>query len=239
MFSVPKCLILALHGLAHAADEHRQAEADRHDVAARVEQPDGEVERLVDDHVVGRAHEVDLHLLGHGDEAVAHDFGDDRIGAGRFRFCFHDVVHRQPLRTVMTRSPKASTSSRSPGCSDRGRGMLLDQRRPGDLVAGLERRPVIGRRLDEAGAGEIHRPLAAERRGVRLGAALGDVLERRLSHHADDGAAQADDLGLLAGDRKAVARLMHGIEQRLMPSRSCDVNRSIGSSTVTACSWPT
>ena len=72
---------LGLHGVAHAADEHRQAEADRNRVALRIEHPDGEVERLVDDHVVGGAHQVGLHLLGDGDEAVAHDFGGDRVGA--------------------------------------------------------------------------------------------------------------------------------------------------------------
>jgi hypothetical protein len=49
-------------------------------VALRVEQPDREVERLVDDHVVGGAHQVGLHLLGRGDETVAHDFGRHRIG---------------------------------------------------------------------------------------------------------------------------------------------------------------
>jgi hypothetical protein len=46
------------------------------------EQAGGEIERLVDDDVVGGAHEVGLHLLGHRDDAVAHDLGDDRIGLG-------------------------------------------------------------------------------------------------------------------------------------------------------------
>src|ERR1051326_7971570 len=44
-----------------------------------------------------------------------------------------------------------------------GRGMLLDQCRACDPVAGLQRRAVVGRRVDEAGAVEIDRPLAAER----------------------------------------------------------------------------
>ena len=98
---------------------------------------------------------------------------------------------------------------------DRGRGVFLDQRRARELVAGLQRRPVIGRRLDESAAGEIHRALAAERRGVRLGPAFGDMLERWLSHLADHCAAKADDLGLLAGDRKSIAGLVHRIEQPL------------------------
>src|SRR6266700_6254172 len=35
---------------------------------------------LVDDDVVGGAHEVGLHFLGHRDDAVAHDLGHHRIG---------------------------------------------------------------------------------------------------------------------------------------------------------------
>ncbi len=76
----PEMPQLRLHGLAHAANEHRQAEADRDRVAGGVEQADREVERLVDDHVVGGAHQVRLHLFGDADERVAHDFSDDRIG---------------------------------------------------------------------------------------------------------------------------------------------------------------
>ena len=72
-------LDLGLHGLRHAADEHRQADADRDGLALRREQAGGEVQRLVDDHVVGGAHEVGLHFLGHGEDAVAHDLDDDRI----------------------------------------------------------------------------------------------------------------------------------------------------------------
>ncbi len=76
----PEMPQLGFHGLAHAANEHRQAEADRNGVAGRIEQADGEVERLVDDHVVGGAHQVRFHLFGDANERVAHDFSDDRIG---------------------------------------------------------------------------------------------------------------------------------------------------------------
>ena len=76
----PEMPDLGLHGLGHAADEHRQPDADRDGLALRGEQPGGEVERLVDDHVVGGAHEVGLHFLGHRDDAVAHDLGHHRIG---------------------------------------------------------------------------------------------------------------------------------------------------------------
>ena len=77
-------LDLRLHGLRHAADEHRQADADRNRLALGGEQAGGEIERLVDDDVVGGAHEVGLHFLSHRDDAVAHDLGDDRID---FWFC--------------------------------------------------------------------------------------------------------------------------------------------------------
>ena len=80
---------LGLQGLRHAADEHRQPEPDGDSLAARVEHPGREVERLVDDHVVGGAHEVGLHFLGHRHHTVAHDFGDDGIGAARL-FGVHD-----------------------------------------------------------------------------------------------------------------------------------------------------
>jgi hypothetical protein len=78
---------LGLHGLAHAANEHRQPEADRDCVAGGIEQADGEIERLIDDHVVGGAHQVRLHLFGDADERIAHDFGDDRIGRSGLPRC--------------------------------------------------------------------------------------------------------------------------------------------------------
>ena len=88
---------LRLHRFRHAADEHRQAEPDRDRLALRGEQPDGEVERLVHDHVVGGAGEVGLHLLGDGDDAVPHQLGDHRIGG--------TVAHRPPDPTRIRRLP--------------------------------------------------------------------------------------------------------------------------------------
>ena len=94
-------LDLGLHRLRHAADEHRQPDADRHRLAVGREQPGGEIQRLIDDDVVGGAHEVGLHFLGHRDDAVAHDLGDDRIDlrfarAFHFRFvCF--ALHFDPI----------------------------------------------------------------------------------------------------------------------------------------------
>src|SRR6185503_7049139 len=93
-----------------AADEARQAHADRHRPAVGGEQAYGEVERLVDDHVVGGAHEVRLHFLGHGEHAVAHDLSEDRVCLGLA------ALHRF-LPTSITRLPKLSTCMRSPGSS--------------------------------------------------------------------------------------------------------------------------
>ena len=36
------------------------------------------------------------------------------------------------------------------GMHDCGRGIFLDQRRPGDAIAGEQRRAIVGRRIDEA-----------------------------------------------------------------------------------------
>ena len=78
-------LDLGLHRLRHAADEHRQPDADGNRLAFGGEQAGGEIERLIDDDIVGGAHEVGLHFLGHRDDAIAHDLGDDRIGFGLAR----------------------------------------------------------------------------------------------------------------------------------------------------------
>ena len=97
---------LRLHGLGHAADEHRQPDADRDAFAFRREQAGGEIERLVDDGVVGGAHEVGFHFLSHRDDAVAHDLRDDGIGpAGflaRLRLFAFLCLFRHPLSQVLS-----------------------------------------------------------------------------------------------------------------------------------------
>src|SRR5262249_30057459 len=108
-------LDLGLDRLRHAADEHWQPDADRDGLASRREQTGGEVERLVDDDVVGGAHEVGLHFLSHRDDAVAHDLRDhgiDLARGGPCRFC-HGAY--RPPATLIIRCPQASTSSLSPG----------------------------------------------------------------------------------------------------------------------------
>src|SRR5262249_26761110 len=116
--------------LRHAADEHRQPDADRDGLALRREQTGGEVECLVDDDVVSGAHEVGLHFLGHRDDAVAHDLRDHGVdlargarrapGArlARDSLCpFCHGAYRPPAATLIIRCPQASTSSLSPGNS--------------------------------------------------------------------------------------------------------------------------
>ena len=83
---------LRLDGLRHSTDEHRQAKADRDRLARWREQPDGEVQRLVDDHVVGGAHEIGLHLFGHRQHAIANDFDGDRIN--RIALLDRRLLHR-------------------------------------------------------------------------------------------------------------------------------------------------
>ena len=46
------------------ADKHRQPQADRNRVAVGIEQADGEIFGFIDNHVVGGAHEIGLHLIG-------------------------------------------------------------------------------------------------------------------------------------------------------------------------------
>src|SRR6516162_5990248 len=121
-------LDLGLDRLRHAADEHRQPDADRDGLASRREQTGGEVERLVDDDVVSGAHEVGLHFLGHRDDAVAHDLRDHGIDLAcaarralgtrlaRDGLCpFCHGAYRPPAATLIIRCPQASTSSLSPG----------------------------------------------------------------------------------------------------------------------------
>ena len=102
---------LRLYRLRHAANEHRQPDADRDRLALRREQPGGEIECLVDDDIVGGAHEVGFHFLGHRNDAVAHDLRDNgidlapggRLAWGCHRFGRHGWP--RPPATVINRFP--------------------------------------------------------------------------------------------------------------------------------------
>src|SRR6516164_10844675 len=94
------------NGLGHPADESRQAYADRDRFARGCEQARSEVERLVDDHIVGRAHEVRLHFLCHGEHAITNDLHGYRVDfalAGSSTFC--SLAHRLAPATRIVRLP--------------------------------------------------------------------------------------------------------------------------------------
>ena len=132
----PPVLDFGLDHIAHAADEHGQPQANRQGLTLAVEQTHGEVQRLVNDHVVGRAHQHRLHLFGGRDQAVAHQLHRHRVGFihggralgcarrdGRFFGFRTGFVHmrsqgwRSVWATSMCKLPWASTCRRSPGCS--------------------------------------------------------------------------------------------------------------------------
>src|SRR6185437_5523387 len=96
-----------------------------------------------------------------------------------------------------------------------GRGMLLDESRPFDAVAGKERAARIGGGVDEAGAFVVDRPLAGEGLLDGRGAARLDRLLRGLPHDATHRGAQADDLGAFLGRTSAIALLVLRIEMPL------------------------
>ena len=211
----------------------------------RREQADGEVERLVDDHVVGGAHEVGLHLLGHRDDAVAHDLGQDRIDLWRVRFVRFALVMDRFLPSLTASDADDQVAEGIDGQAiarpeHRGRRVLLDQRRAGDAIAGQQLVARIGRasRRTALPKKALRLPVSAARGGVR--AAALDLLLRRLAHEAGHRRAQADDLGGLFGALTCrSARGARSSKCRLIAARSCFWKTRSGRSTVTGCSCPT
>ena len=70
---------LRLDRIRQAADEHRQPEPDGNGVAVGVEKADGEILGLIDDHVIGRAHEIGLHLIGDRHHRAANHFRGEGV----------------------------------------------------------------------------------------------------------------------------------------------------------------
>ena len=70
---------LGLYGLGHAADKHWQSKADGNRLAGSREDSNREVQRLVNDHVVGGSHEVGLHFLSDRHHTIANDLHKNRI----------------------------------------------------------------------------------------------------------------------------------------------------------------
>ena len=112
---VAKVPDLGFHRLGHAPDEHGQAQADGDRLTFLGEQAYGEIQRLINDEVVGRAHEVGLHFLGHGKQAVADDLDDDGVDRLRLQLGGGDGVHERSLPMEICRLPKGSTWRLSPG----------------------------------------------------------------------------------------------------------------------------
>ena len=170
-------LDLRAHRLGHAADEHRQAKPDRERLALLREQADGEVQRLVDDEVVGGPRQVGLHLLGDRDEASADDLDRDGVhGRGCAGWC-------RSSRFAPDRDQQVAGGvdlQRVAGGQHGGGGALLDQGRPRDAVARPQPVAQVDRRVHQAA--EIDRLAPAQRRAVGLRPALGDGVAGRLAH---------------------------------------------------------
>ena len=111
---VAKVADLGFDSLGHASDEHGQAQANRDGVTLFGEEAHGEIECLINDEVVGRAHQVGLHLLRHGKQAVADDFDDDGIDR-LFRGLKGVGAHVRSLPMEICRLPNWSTRTVSPG----------------------------------------------------------------------------------------------------------------------------
>ena len=73
---------LGLDRIGQAADEHWQTEADRNSIAVGIEQSNGEILRLVDNHVVSGAHQIGFHLIGDRDDRVADHLRGEGIDFG-------------------------------------------------------------------------------------------------------------------------------------------------------------
>ena len=78
-------LDLRLHGFGHATNKHGQPDTDRYGLAFRREEAGGEIQGLVDDNIVGGAHEIGLHLFRHRNDSIADDLRDDGIDGGGAR----------------------------------------------------------------------------------------------------------------------------------------------------------
>src|SRR5215469_6914287 len=98
---------------------------------------------------------------------------------------------------------------------DRCRGVLLDEGRTGDPIAGFEPGSVKGRRVDKSARSEIDRTGLARRFRRRVGFSCGDLFEAGLVEEPGYGTAQADDFRRLVRGRMAVADVVDRIETPL------------------------
>src|SRR5665811_469437 len=131
---------LGLDGLTHPANKHGQADADRNSITVAIEEADREIERLIDNHIVRSPHQIGLHLLGRGDEAVADDLGDDGVDPVLLLFAAHATstsISRLPNRSTISRSPGATTVVDAYSCTKAG---AVNSRTGGETVTIIDRR---------------------------------------------------------------------------------------------------
>ena len=196
-----------LHGLRHAANEHRQAETDRYGVAVFGEDADGEIESLIDDHVVGGAHEVDFHLLSHCHHAITDDLDENGIWRGLA------VCHCACTGNGNNEISDGVDLDAVVGQRDGRRCVFLDERGPLDAVACEQRRPRECGRIDEATRGGEIGLAASGLRGFRRHiAAASDRFKIGLLDFTGYSGAQAHNFGRLRRCRGSVALFMHRIE---------------------------
>src|SRR6266481_1130383 len=111
---------LGFYRVRQAADEHRKPESYGDRVAVGIEESNGKVLSLVNDHVVGRAHEIGLHLIRDRHHRAADHLGSERIDAAvnfwlrHSHLCFVQFVQNITawswLKSVATNHPKCSVS---------------------------------------------------------------------------------------------------------------------------------
>ena len=175
--------------------------------ALGIEERAGEVEALLDVHRIGGVLQRHAHLLGDRHEEVVEDLEHHRVAVGAHRegaLQRHDAGEYQMPLGRERRLPA--------GLDHRRRGLLADDRGPGDAVAGHERVAVVEGRLVRATLHvRLHHgePLDLGGRG-----APGAVGLLRLRHHADALDRRGfDDQPLLRHD-EAVVPVMRGLETR-------------------------
>src|SRR5262249_29310694 len=93
-----------LDRVGHRAEEHGHSRSLGPEQPLRRYEPEAEVLNLVEQRVVGRAHERLVHLERRGREPVANDLGRDDVDGGGRGGC---GCHRAPSRS-RTRSPRRS-----------------------------------------------------------------------------------------------------------------------------------
>ena len=189
---------------AEIGEEDRQAAAVLRDhPRLGVDQPAAIVAHLVDHHVVGGLGQRVRHLVGIGDDGVAHDLDGDRMGfvAGHSLHVDDEMAGVGHGRDVAR-------------MDQRGGVRLLDHGGAFDARAGGKRRPP-----DDAGAdglrriGEDHVARLVGDRRLRRPRLRQPVLGQRVRPRRGDDEPHVDDLQPLVGRGLAVALVVLGVER--------------------------